>query len=182
MVINHPTEYLKFNLPDSANLRIIIDKPIVRTFDRSIAVVSVYQGDKFIQTQPFYRSTGHNSHNPGRWFPFSGIDYKQRKGKIVNELVFHKKNFVSDIYPKGDILHRLGDETIYPLYVRDILLRISNCLTESNLVEGQLVDIHTINTYLNTPESMFLEARKIKYEGSLSLVPREFKIRQFKIN
>jgi len=41
---------------------------VIRYCDRDVIVVKLPDGT----TQPFYRSTGHNSGRPGVWFPFDG--------------------------------------------------------------------------------------------------------------
>ncbi len=99
---------------------------------RSIIVVKV--GDT---RQPFYRSTGNNSGQPGRWFPFDGITLRYGYW-----LWFEKSNYIVDICHRLD---RFGTTE---------LKNISDELEKLSIPEGDCTsDAFYVNTWINGPRS-----------------------------
>lgn len=83
--------------------RLKLERPgeVYRFRGRDVAVVTLPDGT----AQPFYRSSGRNSKQPGRWFPFDGVK------RVPDGLWFDKERFVSGgMEDASHPLHRFGSD------------------------------------------------------------------------
>lgn len=132
------------------------DAGVVRYAGRDVIKVVMPDGTM----QPFYRSSGINSKQPGQWFPFDGV--------MPGVKWFNKARFTEgDAYETDHPLHRFGT----PEY-----RAMADALAQENIPAGREIDFDTpkaVNDFLGVDGLPIQNGNGNGLKGAGKVIPRD---------
>ena len=166
------------NITLDSGYRITLDtSKIGRYAHRNIITVNIQTPENspksWNKDLSLYQSSGINSGNQGRWYPFDGLTMRTDKG--LEGDWFRKDQYINTEFEndQSNPLYRLGASNLDP-NIRNLFLEISEALVSIKFSDPLRLIDNQVNPFLGTQIAMEIEKHRVENKGIMDERRRVF--------